>query len=203
MTPIRTAIDEYLDLRRALGFRLKKDERLLGQFAGFMEQRRAVHITAKLAVEWARQTPSTDQNYHAGRLRAVRSFARHRIHDDPMTEVPPTDMLPRRRNTFQPHIFTAEEIRRILAASQHKWGGATPFYCLGRYTLYGLISVTGMRVSEVLNLATVWVPHSYPACSQHAPDEHLLPAIAREGLRLMAGLYWDLGEPAAREAAGK
>ncbi|MCA3247709.1 MAG: M20 family metallopeptidase [Azospirillum sp.] len=57
--------------------------------------------------------------------------------------------------------------------------------------------------SEVLNLATVWVPHSYPACSQHAPDEHLLPAIAREGLRLMAGLYWDLGEPAAREAAGK
>lgn len=152
MTPMRTAIDEYLDLRRALGFRLKKDERLLGQFAGFMEQRRAVHITAKLAAEWAQQTPSTDQNYHAGRLRAVRSFARHRIHDDPMTEVPPTDMLPRRRNIFQPHIFTGEEIQHILAASLRKWGGATPFYCLGRYTMYGLISVTGMRVSEVLNL---------------------------------------------------
>jgi len=152
MTPMRTAIDEYLDLRRALGFRLKTDERLLGQFAGFMEHRRAVHITAKLAAEWAQQTPSTDQNYHAGRLRAVRSFARHRLHDDPMTEVPPTDMLPRRRNTFQPHIFTREEIQRILAASLHKWGGATPFYCLGRYTMYGLISVTGMRVSEVLNL---------------------------------------------------
>jgi acetylornithine deacetylase/succinyl-diaminopimelate desuccinylase-like protein len=52
--------------------------------------------------------------------------------------------------------------------------------------------------SEVLGLATVWVPHSYPACSQHAPNEHILPALAREGLRLMAGLYWDLGEPAAR-----
>ncbi|MFM7346303.1 MAG: M20 family metallopeptidase [Tagaea sp.] len=52
--------------------------------------------------------------------------------------------------------------------------------------------------SEVLGLATVWVPHSYPACSQHAPNEHILPAVAREGLRLMAGLYWDLGEEAAR-----
>jgi acetylornithine deacetylase/succinyl-diaminopimelate desuccinylase-like protein len=49
--------------------------------------------------------------------------------------------------------------------------------------------------SEVLGLPTVWVPHSYPACSQHAPDEHLPVAIAREGLALMAGLYWDLGEP--------
>jgi acetylornithine deacetylase/succinyl-diaminopimelate desuccinylase-like protein len=55
--------------------------------------------------------------------------------------------------------------------------------------------------SEVLGLATVWVPHSYPSCSQHAPDEHILPAVAREGLRLMAGLYWDLGEAPARMIA--
>lgn len=53
--------------------------------------------------------------------------------------------------------------------------------------------------SEVLNLATVWVPHSYPACSQHAPNEHILPAVARDGLRLMAGLYWDLGEEPAKQ----
>jgi len=48
--------------------------------------------------------------------------------------------------------------------------------------------------AEVLELPTVWVPHSYPACSQHAPNEHVPLAIAREGLALMAGLYWDLGE---------
>jgi acetylornithine deacetylase/succinyl-diaminopimelate desuccinylase-like protein len=48
--------------------------------------------------------------------------------------------------------------------------------------------------SELLGLPTVWVPHSYPGCSQHAPNEHLPLAIAREGLQLMAGLYWDLGE---------
>ena len=48
---------------------------------------------------------------------------------------------------------------------------------------------------DVLKLKTIWVPHSYAGCSQHAPDEHLLAPIAREGLGLMAGLFWDLGEP--------
>ncbi len=47
--------------------------------------------------------------------------------------------------------------------------------------------------AEVLGLPTIWVPHSYPACSQHAPDEHLLAGVAREGLQIMTGLFWDLG----------
>ena len=51
--------------------------------------------------------------------------------------------------------------------------------------------------AELLGLPTVWVPHSYAACSQHAPDEHLLAPVAREALELMAGLFWDLGEQAA------
>jgi len=48
--------------------------------------------------------------------------------------------------------------------------------------------------ADVLELPTVWVPHSYPACSQHAPNEHLLAPVAREGLLMMTGLFWDLGE---------
>ena len=55
--------------------------------------------------------------------------------------------------------------------------------------------------SEILGLPTVWVPHSYPSCSQHAPNEHLPVAIAREGLAVMAGLYWDLGEDGGRVRA--
>jgi acetylornithine deacetylase/succinyl-diaminopimelate desuccinylase-like protein len=47
--------------------------------------------------------------------------------------------------------------------------------------------------TDILGLRTIWVPHSYPGCSQHAPNEHLPPAVLREGLTLMAGLYWDLG----------
>lgn len=51
---------------------------------------------------------------------------------------------------------------------------------------------------EVLNLPTVWVPHSYPGCLQHAPNEHIPISIVREGLTIMAGLFWDLGQPPAR-----
>jgi hypothetical protein len=52
--------------------------------------------------------------------------------------------------------------------------------------------------AETLGLPTVWIPHSYSACSQHAPNEHMLAPIAREGLQIMAGLFWDLGEASLR-----
>ncbi|HEX7911415.1 MAG TPA: M20 family metallopeptidase [Paraburkholderia sp.] len=48
--------------------------------------------------------------------------------------------------------------------------------------------------TDILGLPTIWIPHSYGACSQHAPNEHLLASVAREGLQIMAGLFWDLGE---------
>jgi acetylornithine deacetylase/succinyl-diaminopimelate desuccinylase-like protein len=52
--------------------------------------------------------------------------------------------------------------------------------------------------ADILGLPTVWIPHSYPACSQHAPDEHLLASVAREALQLMAGLFWDIADQADR-----
>lgn len=55
--------------------------------------------------------------------------------------------------------------------------------------------------TDVLGLRTVWVPHSYPGCSQHAPNEHLPPELLREGLGIMAGLYWDLGAGGTPERA--
>lgn len=57
--------------------------------------------------------------------------------------------------------------------------------------------------ADVLGLPTVWVPHSYPACSQHSWDEHLLAPLAREGLAMMAGLFWDLGEDGVRVRAAR
>lgn len=152
MSNLRAGVADYLELRRSLGFKLRTDGRLLENFVDFMEQRHATNITVKLAVLWARQPTSSTANTHTKRLRVVRSFARYRILSDPRTEIPGTDMLPCQRSSFQPYIFSDEEIRRILAGSLRQWGGATRFYCLGRYTIYGLISVTGMRVGEVLNL---------------------------------------------------
>lgn len=143
---------DYLELRRSLGFKLKNDERLLSNFAAFMERRGATRITSKLALAWAHQPESTDPNYLAGRLRAIRSFARYRILTDPRTEIPPTDLLPRQRSSFQPHLFNREEIARLLAASLQRRRGAKPISRWSRYAIFGLLSVTGMRVGEALNL---------------------------------------------------
>jgi len=52
--------------------------------------------------------------------------------------------------------------------------------------------------ADVLGLPTLWVPHSYPACSQHAPNEHILASVSRESLQVMAGLFWDLAEQGAQ-----
>ena len=57
--------------------------------------------------------------------------------------------------------------------------------------------------SDVLGLPTLWVPHSYPACSQHAPNEHILASVSRESLQVMAGLFWDLAEQGKQVLAGR
>jgi acetylornithine deacetylase/succinyl-diaminopimelate desuccinylase-like protein len=77
--------------------------------------------------------------------------------------------------------WAAESIRRttgVAPAILPNIGGSLPNDCF----------------SEVLGLPTLWVPHSYAGCSQHAPNEHALGSILREGLQIMAGLYWDLAE---------
>jgi acetylornithine deacetylase/succinyl-diaminopimelate desuccinylase-like protein len=87
-----------------------------------------------------------------------------------------------------------------------------------RFTLASIEASTGLKpvllpnlggslpndvFADILGLPTVWVPHSYPACSQHAPDEHLLLPVARQALTLMTGLFWDLGEQAAALPRGR
>lgn len=47
--------------------------------------------------------------------------------------------------------------------------------------------------TDILRLPTIWIPHSYGGCNQHAPDEHMLSSVARQALGVMTGLYWDLG----------
>ncbi len=55
-------------------------------------------------------------------------------------------------------------------------------------------SICNDLFTDLLGLPAIWLPQSYTACSQHAPDEHILMPLSREALALMAGLYWDLGE---------
>ena len=56
-------------------------------------------------------------------------------------------------------------------------------------------SICNDLFTDLLGLPAIWIPHSYAACSQHAPDEHVLLPLCREAVGLMAGLYWDLGDP--------
>lgn len=62
-------------------------------------------------------------------------------------------------------------------------------------------SLPNAAFANVLGLPTIWIPHSYPGCAQHAPNEHLLAPLMREALQIMAGLFWDLGDPEAAELA--
>ena len=88
---------------------------------------------------------------------------------------------------------------KFAAASIEKTGGQKPNMLPN---LGG--SLPNDIFTDILGLKTIWVPHSYPGCSQHAPNEHLPPEILREGLQLMTGLYWDLGsgKTPARQLAG-
>ncbi|MGO2392668.1 MAG: M20 family metallopeptidase [Halomonas sp.] len=94
-----------------------------------------------------------------------------------------------RLNPHHPWVgFVAESARLSLKEDAHilpNLGGTIPNHCF----------------SEALNLPTVWLPHSYPSCNQHAPDEHLLETIVEQGLKMAAGVFWDLGEPQAKKLA--
>lgn len=89
MTSWRNAVENYVDLRRSLGFKLVGANVGLNQFASFLEQRGAVRITIPLAMEWAQQDKTARPAEWARRLTFVRGFARHWSAHDSETEVPP------------------------------------------------------------------------------------------------------------------
>jgi hypothetical protein len=55
--------------------------------------------------------------------------------------------------------------------------------------------------TDILRIPTIWIPHSYASCAQHAPDEHILLSLSRSAIELMAGVYWDIGAGSAPEKA--
>jgi integrase len=153
MNTLREALQEYIDLRRGLGYKMHCAGLLLPRFISFMEEQGAEHISARLALEWA-QRPSVQPAEWARRLCFVRGFARHRSATDSRTEIPPIGLLPHRSTRARPHLYTEDEIRRLLDAALAlpvAWP-STPLRPWVFHGLLGLLSVTGLRVSEALNL---------------------------------------------------
>ena len=151
MSPLRHAVDEYLALRQALGFRLCRPAALLTQFAAFLEQEGAPYITRELALRWAQQPIHAQPAHWATRLGIVRRFAQFWRASDPRTEVPPLGLLPHRYRRTHPYIYTDREIQRLLTVAR-QLPSATGIRPATYATLLGLLAVTGLRISEALAL---------------------------------------------------
>lgn len=151
MSPLLKAVEDYLSLRRRLGYKLKDSGAHLHDFVSFIERHGAAHITTDLALRWAMQPANAQPAHWAARLRSVRLFAQHHSASDPRTEVPPLGLLPYRSCRKQPYIYSTTEIRRLMAATKDLYSttGLRPWTYS---TLLGLLAVTGLRISEALGL---------------------------------------------------
>ncbi len=118
MSQLRTALDDYLLIRRGLGFKLKRAALLLPQFVAYLEQSGAEAITTDLALAWVKQPEGVHPEWWAHRMSEVRGFARHLQALDPRTEVPPVDLLPRRVCRATPYLYTEAEVAALIEAAR-------------------------------------------------------------------------------------
>jgi integrase/recombinase XerD len=151
MNTLREALQDYLAMRRALGFKLAEAGIALADFVSFLERKRAPRITTRLALVWAQRPAHVQPATWAQRLTWVRGFARYRSATDFKTEIPPSSLLPFRPRRARPYLYTNHEVRRLLKASL----GLSPTDALRRWTyhgLLGLLAVSGLRLGEALSL---------------------------------------------------
>lgn len=152
MSELRRAAEEYLSIRRSVGFKLVQAERLLLDFVSFAESEGATRVSTDLALRWATRPTHATPGWWRTRLCVVRCFARHLSALDPATEVPPLDLLPRVPDASlraTPYLYSTSEIAALMDAANSARFGFTAVMCR---TLIGLLAVTGMRVSEALRL---------------------------------------------------
>ena len=152
MRDLRKDLREYIDLRRALGYKLRKHERRLSEFITFLEARRTDHITAKLAIAWATESSKGHKHSCFERLSFIRSFATYVSSMDTRTEIPPTGTMRRPAIGLRPYIYTREEIGRLMAAARNLFS-PRKLRCHTYYHLIGLLATTGMRSGEAVRLA--------------------------------------------------
>jgi len=151
MSTLTTRLEEYLRLRRQLGFKLRVPGILLPSFVRFARRRGASFITTKLALEWATQPPNIGQPQRANRLGMVRRFAEYLSAVDPRTEVPPQKLIPYQFRRRQPYLYTDEEVLQMME-EMRQLGPRGSLKGTTYATLVGLLAVTGMRVGEAIGL---------------------------------------------------
>ncbi len=149
MSPLGQSLADYLRIRRALGFKLDRDAKLLAQFIDYLQQRDAVTVTVEHAVAWVRLPADASPSWLAFRMSVVRGFAAYLHTLDPAVQVPPAGLFPPGPHRAVPYLYSAADIAALIAAAatlRYLLQGAT------YQTLIGLLAVTGLRVGEAIGL---------------------------------------------------
>lgn len=142
----------YIELRRSLGFKLRKTSAHLASFADYAASVGDVHVRRDTALAWAAATSSTQDSYYR-RLQELALFARFLRAEDPAHEVPQHHLFYRRRSRPAPYIFSSDEVARMLtAASELRATRLNPLKPHTFEMLFGLLAATGLRISEALKL---------------------------------------------------
>lgn len=149
MNALRQALEDYLTIRRSLGFELKTEGRMLADFVRFANKAGLDTITTEVALAWASLPANGSPGWQARRLRMVRGFARHLKAVDSRADVPPTGLLPGRNRRPTPYLYSKEDVASLLAAARTL---SPPLRSSTIETLIGLLAVTGLRVSEAMAL---------------------------------------------------
>lgn len=151
MNALEQALEDYLSVRRSLGYQLRQPAGLLRNFVAFLQAEGASRITTELALRWAIQPTAVEPYRWAARLGMVRRFAAWYSATEPRTEIPPAGLLPYRRRRKPPHIYSDEQIERLLGRTQ-QLPSSSGLRARTYATLFGLLVATGMRVNEALGL---------------------------------------------------
>ena len=149
MTTIRAAAEDYLAIRRSLGFKLGTQGRVLMDFVAYLERKGMDTVTTEAAVEWATTPAGASALWHAMRLGVARRFAAHLQLLDPGCEVPAPDLLPERHRRLPPHLFSPEDIAALMAHARRL---RPSFRAATAETVIGLLAVTGVRAGELARL---------------------------------------------------
>jgi integrase len=148
MSTLSQELAGYLAVRRSLGYKLDRPEKLLTQFISWLEDTGTAAVTTESALAWA-TLPGGDPYWHAYRLSVVRGFAIHLHTIDPATEVPPAGLIPARPHRATPYLYSDADITALMAAAASL---RFPLRTATYQTLIGLLAVTGMRVGEAIRL---------------------------------------------------
>lgn len=151
MSTLRELLHDYLSLRRSLGFKLRTDGTGLAAFVSFMEQAHEEHISTDLALAWATQPAAVQASRWTNRLRYVRGFARYCSAVDARNQVPPAQLLAYPSERPLPYFLTQADVTRLLQDAR-QWPAKAGLANHTYHCLFGLLCVSGLRISEALGL---------------------------------------------------